>query len=185
MNSQCVLASCRAGLWSSFKHLAGFLKLKHMPRRSRWTHLWLERTSSPCASSHSSTMPWIVIALSSTARRYTKWTSGEGAHFNSEYLGRKSTLQQWIWNCQKCNKVVANSQNLRPKANKNGPRVCSKLPKSKQHRNPQANAQNCGLCLAKIVYNTRTCSNDDHAAPSPRSSPAWRSSPAHDLRYLS
>ena len=49
-------------------------------------------------------------------------TSGEGAH------------QQWIWSCQKWNKVVANSQNLRPKANKNGPRDCSKVPKSKQHR---------------------------------------------------
>ena len=27
-------------------------------------------------------------------------------------------------------------------------------------------------CLARFFCNTRTCSNDDHAAPSPRSSPA-------------
>ena len=31
MNSRCVLDSCCSGLWSSFKHLAGFLKLKRMP----------------------------------------------------------------------------------------------------------------------------------------------------------
>ena len=42
---------------------------------------------------------------------------------------KMSTLQQWIWNCQKWNKVVANSQNLRPRANKNGPRDCSKVHK--------------------------------------------------------
>ena len=40
MNSRCVLASCRAGLWSSFKHLAGFLKLKRMPWRSSLTQLF-------------------------------------------------------------------------------------------------------------------------------------------------
>ena len=49
-------------------------------------------------------------------------------------LGRRSTLQQRIPRekehmDQKWNMVVANSQNLRPKANKNGPRDCSKVPK--------------------------------------------------------
>ena len=63
MKSRCVLASCKAGLWSSFKHLAGFLKLKRMPRRSLFTQLLLGCTSSPSASSHSSTKPWIVTAL--------------------------------------------------------------------------------------------------------------------------
>ena len=63
MKSQCVLACCCSGLWSSFKHLAGFLKLRRMPRRSFFTHHSLGRTSSPSASRHSSTKPWIVTAL--------------------------------------------------------------------------------------------------------------------------
>ena len=61
--SQCVLACCCSGLWSSFKQLPGFLKLKRMPRRSCCTHLWQGHTSSPSASSHSCTKPWIVTAL--------------------------------------------------------------------------------------------------------------------------
>ena len=63
MKSRCALASCRAGLWSSFKHLAGFLKLKRMPRKSSLTQVVPGRTSSPSASSHSSTKPWIVTTL--------------------------------------------------------------------------------------------------------------------------
>ena len=63
MNSRCELASCRAGLWSSFKHLAGFLKLKRMPRKSCLTQVSPGRTSSPSASSHSYTKPLIVTPL--------------------------------------------------------------------------------------------------------------------------
>ena len=63
MKSRCVLASCRAGLWSSFTHLAGFLKLKRMPWRSCLIQVPPERTSSPCASSHSSNRPLVVTAL--------------------------------------------------------------------------------------------------------------------------
>ena len=58
----CVLASCRAGLRSSFTHLAGFLLLKRMPRKSCFTQVLPGRTSSPFAS-RSSTKPWIVTAL--------------------------------------------------------------------------------------------------------------------------
>ena len=53
----------QTGLWSSFKHLAGFLKLRHMPRKSCFTRVSPGRTSSPSASSHSSTRPLIVTAL--------------------------------------------------------------------------------------------------------------------------
>ena len=63
MNSWCVLACCCSGLWSSFPHLAGFLWLKNMPRRSCLTHVAQGRTSSPSASSHSCTTPLIVTAL--------------------------------------------------------------------------------------------------------------------------
>ena len=38
MNSRCVLDSCCSGLWSSFKHLAGFLKLKRMPWVEPFVH---------------------------------------------------------------------------------------------------------------------------------------------------
>ena len=63
MKSRCVLASSRAELRSSFKDLAGFLKLKRMPRKSRLTHSRPGRTSCPSASSLSSTKPWIVDPL--------------------------------------------------------------------------------------------------------------------------
>ena len=63
MKRRCVLASCRAGLWSSFKHLAGFLKLKRMPRRSLFTQLLLGRASSSSESSHPCTRLVIVTAL--------------------------------------------------------------------------------------------------------------------------
>ena len=62
MKKRCVLASCRAGLWSSFKHLAGFLKLKRMPCRSLFTQLLLGRASSSSESSHPCTRPLIVTA---------------------------------------------------------------------------------------------------------------------------
>ena len=63
MNSRCVLASCRAGLWSSFKHLAGYLKLRRMPCKSCLTHHSPGRASSPSASSQSCTRTLIVTAL--------------------------------------------------------------------------------------------------------------------------
>ena len=39
MNSRCVLACCCSGLWSSFTHLAGFLMLRRMPRKSCFTQV--------------------------------------------------------------------------------------------------------------------------------------------------
>ena len=38
MKSQCVLACCCSELWSSFTHLAGFLKLRRMPRNKLLLH---------------------------------------------------------------------------------------------------------------------------------------------------
>ena len=103
------------------------------------------------------------------AQRHTKWNSGEGAHFNSEYLARKST-----WNCQKWNKVVANSQNLRSKANKNGPRDCSKVPKNRnntdnrelQIENPQENATKLWLVSCKDCVHHADLQQPKRSSPS-------------------
>ena len=86
----------------------------------------------------------------SAAQRHTKWTSGEGAHFNSGYGSAKSGIR-----------LSRTQQNQRPKANKNGPRDCSNVPKSdttqttgsyrsKTHKK----MRKIMACLAKFVNNT-------------------------------
>ena len=79
------------------------------------------------------------------------------------------------------NKVVANSQNLRPKANKNGPRDCSKVPKSKQHRQHGVTdrklTRKCAkLWLVSCELFTTTFNEEGYAARLP-SAAARRSSP--------
>ena len=142
-------------------------------------------------------------------------TSNEGAHFNSGYGTAKSgirlsrTHRTYARKRTKTDRVTAPRY---PNRNNTDNREL-------QIENPQENAQNYGMCLAEIVYNTRTssspsaaaqaqqppshleeqnhlpqkmhaqsclasffyntwtCSNDDHAAPSPRSSPARAQQP--------
>ena len=100
-------------------------------------------------------------------------TSGEGAHFNSGYgtdtsgIRSSRTHRTYARKRTKTDRVTAPRY---PNRNNTDNREL-------QIENPQENAQNYGLCLAKIVENTRTCTNHDHATPSPRSSPARAQQP--------
>ena len=282
MNSLCVLACCCSGLWSSFKHLAGFLWLRRMPRKSCFTQLkrfknifFLKKKNDPDSDvfvflgnkpvsrrSTSLTLQGDFCVLmigraalrckkrgvkrraaraaqkkTCAAQRHTKWTSEEGAHFNSEYLGRiethfnsgygtaksgirlsrthrtyarkrtktdrvtaprypnrnntdnreyrsKQTQENaqhlWLVSCKDC---VQHADLQQPKRSSLG--AAAAVPPGGTEPSPAENAYTIMSCKLLCTIGPRTCSNDDHAAPSPRSSPARKSSasPAHDLGY--
>ena len=87
-----VMSPAEQWLWSSFKHLAGFLKLKHVPRKSRWTTFsgWDARPSLhvPCAALK--TCSSCTESLDVMAKKISSCVSGQsmaspGRHGGSGY----------------------------------------------------------------------------------------------------